>query len=94
MRADVRELDLRHTVLDGRADDGEVGIQLLSGTYEPQPVQRVEIDKPEGGVPGHSGGQSIVWQRNNYFARPTECIGSSTSRTLAIEFAVPVTAAG
>jgi RNA-directed DNA polymerase len=24
--------------------------QLLSGTYEPQPVQRVEIPKPDGGV--------------------------------------------
>jgi RNA-directed DNA polymerase len=24
--------------------------QLLSGTYEPQPVKRVEIDKPDGGV--------------------------------------------
>lgn len=24
--------------------------QLLSGTYQPQPVKRVEIDKPEGGV--------------------------------------------
>src|SRR6202166_877770 len=24
--------------------------QLLNGTYEPQPVRRVEIDKPDGGV--------------------------------------------
>jgi RNA-directed DNA polymerase len=24
--------------------------QLLSGTYEPKPVRRVEIDKPDGGV--------------------------------------------
>ena len=24
--------------------------QLLSGTYQPQPVQRVEIPKPDGGV--------------------------------------------
>ena len=24
--------------------------QLLAGTYQPQPVQRVEIDKPDGGV--------------------------------------------
>src|SRR5260370_19276881 len=23
--------------------------QLLSGTYQPQPVRRVEIDKPDGG---------------------------------------------
>src|SRR5579871_3974131 len=24
--------------------------QLLSGTYEPKPVKRVEVEKPEGGV--------------------------------------------
>jgi len=24
--------------------------QLLSGTYQPQPVKRVEIPKPDGGV--------------------------------------------
>ena len=24
--------------------------QLLNGTYEPKPVRRVEIDKPEGGI--------------------------------------------
>ncbi|MFY9528065.1 MAG: hypothetical protein WBC04_02100 [Candidatus Acidiferrales bacterium] len=24
--------------------------QLLNGTYKPQPVRRVEIEKPEGGV--------------------------------------------
>jgi retron-type reverse transcriptase len=24
--------------------------QLLNGTYEPKPVRRVEIDKPDGGV--------------------------------------------
>jgi len=24
--------------------------QLLNGTYQPQPVRRVEIDKPDGGV--------------------------------------------
>jgi len=24
--------------------------QLLNGTYEPQPVRRIEIDKPDGGV--------------------------------------------
>ena len=28
----------------------EIREQLLSGTYKPQPVRRVEIDKPEGGV--------------------------------------------
>jgi RNA-directed DNA polymerase len=27
-----------------------IGEQLLSGTYEPKPVLRVEIDKPDGGV--------------------------------------------
>jgi RNA-directed DNA polymerase len=26
------------------------GSQLLEGTYQPQPVKRVEIPKPEGGV--------------------------------------------
>jgi RNA-directed DNA polymerase len=25
--------------------------QLLSGTYKPQPVKRVEIPKPDGGMP-------------------------------------------
>src|SRR5438477_5865275 len=28
----------------------EIREQLLSGTYQPQPVQRVEIEKPEGGM--------------------------------------------
>ena len=28
----------------------EIREQVLSGTYEPQPVRRVEIDKPDGGV--------------------------------------------
>ena len=28
----------------------EIGEQLLSGTYKPQPVKRVEIPKPEGGI--------------------------------------------
>src|SRR5437588_11988139 len=28
----------------------EIREQLLQGTYQPQPVQRVEIEKPEGGV--------------------------------------------
>jgi hypothetical protein len=27
-----------------------IGEQLVSGTYEPKPVLRVEIDKPDGGV--------------------------------------------
>src|SRR5262249_61353331 len=27
-----------------------IGEQLLSGTYEPKPVRRVEIPKPDGGV--------------------------------------------
>jgi RNA-directed DNA polymerase len=28
----------------------EIREQLLSGNYRPQPVRRVEIDKPDGGV--------------------------------------------
>ena len=27
-----------------------IGEQLLSGTYKPQPVKRVEIPKPDGGM--------------------------------------------
>jgi RNA-directed DNA polymerase len=27
-----------------------IGEQLLSGTYQPQPVRRVEIGKPDGGM--------------------------------------------
>jgi RNA-directed DNA polymerase len=27
----------------------EIGEQLRNGTYQPQPVKRVEIDKPDGG---------------------------------------------
>src|SRR5450759_4735631 len=34
--------------------------QLLSGTYEPKPVRRVEIDKPEGGQAGHSDGAGSI----------------------------------
>ncbi|SIO61600.1 hypothetical protein SAMN05443247_08892 [Bradyrhizobium erythrophlei] len=29
--------------------------QLLNGTYEPKPVRRVEIPKPDGGVPWQNG---------------------------------------
>ena len=28
----------------------EIREQLLSGTYKPQPVKRVEIPKPDGGI--------------------------------------------
>ena len=28
----------------------DIGSQLLNGTYQPQPVKRVEIPKPEGGI--------------------------------------------
>jgi hypothetical protein len=35
--------------------------QLLNGTYEPKPVRRVEIPKPDGGVRGGS------------YARPVDC---------------------
>src|SRR5499433_2471807 len=36
--------------------------QLLSGTYQPQPVKRVEIAKPDGGVrkAGHSHGAGSI----------------------------------
>ncbi|HXN29727.1 MAG TPA: hypothetical protein VN902_21565 [Candidatus Acidoferrales bacterium] len=36
--------------------------QLLNGTYTPQPVKRVEIPKPDGGIAqaGHSDGAGSV----------------------------------
>src|SRR5438067_13128288 len=43
--------------------------QLLSGTYEPKPVRRVEIAKPDGGVrkPGRSAQQAVA-QAQQYIA--------------------------
>jgi hypothetical protein len=57
--------------------------QLLNGTYEPKPVRRVEIAKPDGGVRNKVIENALVLAATRRLIRPSDAPPLGTIRSLA-----------